>query len=190
MTGRTHDLAAFTALNLAIIYLSMPQMSLATAIIAFGMCFIGGLAPDLDKPTSGFWDKIPAGSFFGRILQPFLGKHRHFSHSVLGFCLFSWLLKTLLTLISQIILVDMNIVWWGFVIGYLSHIIMDLLTIEGVPLLLPINYHFGFPPFKFLRIKTGKLMEKLLVFPGLITINIYLIYINYGKYLQFLKSLK
>lgn len=190
MTGRTHDLAAFTALNLAIVFLILPKMSFATAVVAFGACFIGGLTPDFDKPTSNFWDKFPAGSFFGRILQPFLGAHRHFSHSIFGLTVIGYLVKLFLNLINQILIVDVSIVWWAFIIGYVSHLIMDLLTKEGIALFFPIPFSVGLPPVKFLRIKTGGIIEKALIFPGLIAANIWLVYQNYGKYLEVLKSLK
>ncbi len=56
MTGRTHDLAAFTALTLVIAQGNTPQMSLATAIVAFSANMLGGLAPDIDQPTAKFWN--------------------------------------------------------------------------------------------------------------------------------------
>lgn len=79
----------------------------------------------------------------------------------------------------------MDLVWWGFVLGYLSHLFSDSLTREGVPWLFPIPIKFGFPPFEFLRISTGKFMEKLIIYPGLFVLNGYLIYQNYGKFTEF-----
>jgi len=82
-----------------------------------------------------------------------------------------------------------NMVWWAVMIGYLSHLIMDSLTTEGVPWFFPIPVRLGFPPIKIMRIKTGGLLEKILVFPGLLLINSYLIYINYYLYLNFFRHL-
>jgi hypothetical protein len=42
MTGRTHDLAAFTALTFVVATTVIPKISLATAMIAFGANMIGG----------------------------------------------------------------------------------------------------------------------------------------------------
>jgi inner membrane protein len=189
MTSRTHDLAAFTALNLAIISSPITEMSLSTAFVSLGVCFLGGLAPDLDKPTSGFWDKIPAGSFLGKIVHPFLGGHRLISHSFLGFFLFGWLFNYLLILTSQTLIVNMEIVWYSFMIGYLSHLIVDSFTHDGVPWLFPIPIHIGFPPFKFLRLKTGGIVEKGFVFPILLLINVYLFYRFFPFYLAFIRSI-
>lgn len=188
MTARTHDLAAFTALNLVIISQPLPQISLSTAIASFGMCFIGGLAPDLDQSTSQFWNKIPAGGILGRIINPLIGAHRHLSHSLLGIIIFGLGVRYLLNLGSTTFLVDMNIVWFAFMIGLISHFIMDSLTTEGIPWFLPIPVKIGFPPFRGLRIKTGGLVEKFIVFPLLFFANVYFFITYYPLYLAILKT--
>ena len=52
MTGRTHDLAAFTAMSYVLVTTPLEQMTLATAIVAFSVNMIGGLAPDLDQSSA------------------------------------------------------------------------------------------------------------------------------------------
>jgi inner membrane protein len=189
MTGRTHDLAAFTALNTVIISQPLPQMPFSTALVAFGACFIGGLAPDLDTPTSEIWHKLPAGTFLGKMLHPFLGGHRLISHSLLGLFIFGWISKYLLTLASSTLLVNMNLVWLAFMIGYISHLVMDAFTHDGVPLLFPLPLHLGIPPMKALRMKTGGILEKALVFPGLLILNGYLFYTFQPIYLQLIHQI-
>lgn len=188
MTGRTHDLAAFTLLNAAFILLPAPKMSIATLGVAIGANMIGGLLPDIDNQSADIWDKIRWGNILSRLIKPFVGKHRMLSHSLIGLVIISFLVKLFLSFISPILLVDMDVVWWAFVIGYMSHLISDTLTTQGVPWLLPIPIYFGIPPFKFLRIKTGGLLEKILVFPGLLLINGYLVYTHYSQYVGFIKS--
>ena len=184
MTGRTHDLAAFTALNLVVINQPITHIGLPTALVALSANFIGGLAPDLDQPTADLWHRLPAGSLFGRLLSPLLGGHRFISHSIFGLVLFGVGLSYLLNLASHVLLVNMSLVWWAFMIGYFSHLIMDTLTTEGVPWLFPAPIKLGFPPIKVLRIKTGGLIEKYLVFPVLLILNGYLFYNLYPKYLE------
>lgn len=188
MTARTHDLGAFTALNSIILTKSVNTLPFSTALVAIGACFIGGMTPDLDTPTSSLWQKIPAGTMVGKLLHPLLGGHRLISHSALGLIIFGWLTRYLLNVASSTLLVNMDIVWWAFIIGYLSHLIMDSLTTDGVPWLFPISIHFGFPPLKSLRIKTGGVLEKFIVFPGLLALNIYLIYTFYPFYVNLLRS--
>lgn len=188
MTSRTHDLAAFTTLSFVIVTQPIPQMTLATALVAFGANMIGGLLPDIDDETADIWDKIRAGSIISRIIHPLLGNHRMISHSVLGMYLIGLILKYVLPLAGKVLLVDMNIIWWSVMIGYLSHLIMDSFTKEGVPWLFPIPIRIGFPPHKLFRIKTGGIVEKAVVFPGLLVTNGYLFYTNYFLFLSFVKS--
>lgn len=189
MTSRTHDLAAFTALNIVIVTQPLPQISVAAGLAAVFSCFIGGLAPDLDKPTSEFWQKFPIGHLWGRLLHKFAGRHRHLSHSLLGFILIGFLARYLFNLIGQTVLVDMQIVWIAFLIGYGSHLLADSLTKDGIPLLFPLSLNFGIPPLSFLRIKTGGKIEKLFIFPGLLLMNLYLMTHFYPVYQQLIKML-
>jgi inner membrane protein len=188
MTGRTHDLAAFTALNLVIVSQPLHHFSLATGLCAFTANMIGGLAPDIDQPTAALWNRLPAGSIIGRLLTPILGGHRFISHSLLGIFLFGWGLKFVLNLASSVVLVDMTIVWWAFMIGFVSHLLVDTLTRDGVPWLFPIPIHIGIPPLRALRFKTGGLVEKSIIFPGLMILNVYLVYNNYSVFLDFIKN--
>lgn len=188
MTGRTHDLAAFTTLTYVIATQPLPHLSLGTAIIAFGANMIGGIAPDLDQPTGDFWHKLPGGTLYSRLFTPLLGGHRYISHSLLGIALFGFLLRQLLNLASHAVLVNMDIVWWAFMLGFISHLVMDTFTREGVPWLFPLPIKFGIPPLIFLRVRTGSMVEKFVIFPGLLAINAYLVYAHYGTFIQFLHS--
>src|SRR3990167_21338 len=188
MMGRTHDLAAFAALSYIVATQPPQSITLATGITSILACFVGGLTPDIDQPTADLWRKLPSGSVIARIFHPFLGGHRYISHSLLGIFIFSLLSKFLLGQIGQVLLVDINVVWTAFMIGYISHLLIDSFTQEGVPWLFPIPFRFGFPPFKFLRIKTGGTFEKTVVFPGLLFINAYIYYSHYSKFLDLLKN--
>lgn len=188
MTGRTHDLAAFTALTYVLVTQPLIPMTLATAVIAFSANMIGGLAPDIDQPTAALWRKFRGGTIIGRIIHPLLGGHRYISHSFVGLWLFSVLASFLLDKIKVFLLVDMGIVWWAFIIGFLSHLIMDTFTEEGVPWLFPIPVRLGFPPLRILRLKTGGIVEKSFIFPILLITNIYLFYSHYHKFIDFFKN--
>lgn len=188
MTGRTHDLAAFTALTYIIASYPLQQMSLGTALVAFSANMIGGLAPDLDQSTSKFWRRIRGGSFLGMMISPLIGGHRFLSHSLVGIVIAGMIAKALLELMSGFLIVDQEIVWWAFMIGYVSHLITDSFTREGVPWLFPIPISLGIPPLGFLRFKTGGLIEKSFVFPSLIFANAYLIYTHYAKFIDFVRN--
>lgn len=188
MTGRTHDLVAFTSLTYLVATQPLVKMSVPTLIIALVSAFIGALAPDLDQPTADLWRRVPIGSFWGKLLSPLFGGHRYISHSILGIFLFAFGTRYLFTAASKIILVDMNIVWFAFMIGFISHLIADSFTRDGVPWLFPIAVKFGFPPIKFLRFRTGGTIEKAIIFPVLLAANIYLVYAYHEKFIDFFKN--
>lgn len=179
MTARTHDLAAVTALGGLMIVYPVGNLTLATALVALLANQIGGIAPDLDQPTAPFWRNLPIGKFFGRLVGKSLGGHRFITHSIIGIFLMSGLTKLLLEFIHPLMpRVDITLVWWAFIIGMVSHLIMDTFTKEGVPWLLPIPIKFGLPPLKRLRITTGKSTEKIL-FMAILAIDIWYCAANY-----------
>lgn len=176
MTGRTHDLAAITALTTIVIAQPARTLSLSTLLLGILANQIGGIAPDVDQPTAPFWRNLPVGSLFGKVFGRLLGGHRFLTHSVLGIILFGFGVKALLLALHPLMpRTDIGLVYWAFIIGMVSHLVMDSFTKEGVPWLLPIPVKFGFPPLKRLRVTTGKKFELLVVFPALMATEIWLL---------------
>jgi inner membrane protein len=191
MIGRTHDLAAITALGVILIALPVLQpLNLSTMLLAILANLIGGITPDIDQPTAPFWRNLPIGGIFGKIIGRLLGGHRFITHSILGLLLFGWLCWLLLTFLSPVMTsIDIWIVWAAFMIGMVTHLVMDSFTKEGVPWLLPIPIKFGFPPIRRLRITTGKWIENFVVLPMLIIFNILFISVYYSELRAMLHSL-
>lgn len=188
MTGRTHDLAGFTFLVIIFVTRGAPQMSVATLVASIFANQIGALFPDLDQATSKFWQFLPAGPFIAKLLAPLAGGHRNITHSLLGLILVFFFSQQVFGLLSKVLLVDTNIVWISFMIGVVSHLFMDLITDQGLPLLWPLKPYFGFPPLKVLRPTTNGIAEKLLIFPSLLLLNFYLLYQNYEIFVNYFKQ--
>jgi len=185
MTGRTHDLAAFTALSIIAITQPLPTMTLGTVIFAVGANLVGGIAPDIDEPTAPFWRNLPPGRIIGRVFDKAIGGHRFISHSLIGLAIFGGLWYLLLRFLQPSMpSININIVWWAFMIGVISHLVTDTFTKEGVPWLLPIPYKFGFPPLRAFRITAGGVIENLIIFPGLLIFTGYLYYTHYARFLE------
>lgn len=182
MTGRTHDMAAFTALSLIVVMHPLPHVTLATAVVSIVSNLVGGITPDIDQPTAPLWKNLPIGKYVGKTFDKFLGGHRFLSHSLLGAFVFGFAFHYILQVLKPSFPhLDMEVIWWSFMIGFGSHLIMDTITTEGVPWLLPIPFKFGIPPIKALRIQTGGVLERFGVFPLLIIFNAYIVYVNYDK---------
>ena len=188
MTARTHDLAAFTLLAVVVIVQPERTVTLATAVAAVLANQIGGITPDIDQPTAPLWRNLPIARVFGRFAGKMMGGHRHITHSIIGVLLFGFVSRWFLLFIHPLVpKMDVELVWWAYIIGIISHLIMDMFTKEGVPILLPIPIKFGIPPIKKLRITTGKPMESVW-FIGLVAFNIVLFATSYQEVLHILHN--
>jgi inner membrane protein len=184
MKARTHDLAAITAFGVMVLSQPSKTMSLATALVAILANQLGGIAPDIDQPVAPFWRNLPIGGFFGRVIGKMMGGHRFITHSILGLVLFGFGVRALLAFLHPIMPnIDADFVWWAFMIGMLSHLVMDTITKEGVPWLLPLPIKFGFPPIKAMRVTTGKIGEGI-VFVVILLFDILYFGINYSAILD------
>jgi len=186
MTYKTHLSTGLLFSSIVFLLIYNIQLSPVLILLLIISTVIGSSAPDLDTPTGELWKKIPAGGVISRIVSPvFLGGHRHLSHSLIGFVLFSSLFALLIKLIPYDLIIPACRQAWhnsqfiilAYGIGHLSHLFADMFTEMGVPLLFPLEYHFGIPPIKRVRIKTGKWFENLIIFPA---VNIALILVIYS----------
>jgi len=185
MTGRTHDLTAFTALGAVVLAQPVRTVTLATAILCVFANLIGGVTPDIDQPTAPLWRNLPVGKYFGKVFGVLNGGHRFLTHSLIGVALFGFAAHWLLVFVHPLgPHVNIDLVWWAFMIGMFSHLIMDSFTKEGVPWLLPIPVKFGLPPLRRFRITTGQLIEKAVIFPSFIVLNVVLYAHNSQKLLS------
>lgn len=186
MTGRTHDLAAISALGAVVWFEPIQTITLATALIAILANQIGGILPDIDQPTAPLWKNLPIGKFVGKSVDALLGGHRYISHSLIGLTVFGALAYLILNFLHPSMPhLNIGLVWWAFMVGILSHLILDSFTKEGVPWLLPITRKFGFPT-KSLRITTGKSFETLIFFPAMLLLDIWFCISHYQFILAFI----
>jgi len=173
MLSRTHEVVGVTALVIATVNYGPDNLAVATIIVALVANLVGTLLPDIDQASNRLWDMIPGGNEIGKLLKRVLMGHRTVSHSLIGIMVVYWGMGWLLNRLLNNNFVDINAVFMALMIGYISHLAADGLTEEGLPLLWPIKWKFGFPPIKSWRIKTGKWFENWVVFP---TVTLFLIW--------------
>lgn len=167
MLARTHQVIGITSGLGYYFIVSTPVYGPATLAATIISCSIGSLLPDLDQPTSKIWDSIPyIGHAVGKASAPFF-KHRSFLHSLAGLIVFGWLASKLLSYFPSYWGINTQIVSIAFIIAYLSHLISDMFTVEGIPFLFPYKKMIGIPPKPFdgARIITGKWFENIVIFP-------------------------
>ncbi|MGL6107279.1 metal-dependent hydrolase [Romboutsia sp.] len=125
--------------------------------------YAGCLFPDIDLKNSYISKAHP-------LLYKLFGskfRHRSFTHSLLFLYLLSYLFDILVKA------TDNNITFIcissGFLVGYLSHLCLDLITKEGIELFYPVTINFSILP-----IKTSSKSEKI-IYKALNFIFIFLI---------------
>lgn len=154
----------------------------ATFAAVLTAVYFSSLIPDIDQPTSSFWQKLPFGRVGGEIADTFLD-HRNLTHSLLGLGLFSFGTYYLWGLAPDYWGINELLVWKAGMVAFGLHLLADSLTEEGIPLLWPIRHSFGLPPKPFagVRIVTGKWFERLIVLP---TLNLLLLLILFSTWSQ------
>lgn len=110
--------------------------------LATGIAVIASLIPDIDTPRSTVGRLVPFVSY-----PLSLAGHRSITHSLAG-----GVLLAIPVLIAQEY-ASMNFLF-PFLIGYLSHLLLDLLTPQGCPLLWPLPLHIKIP-----LVATGGVLE-------------------------------
>jgi inner membrane protein len=166
MTGKTHQIIGLTTGVATLLSTTSPTYQAATVGWVVAASVIGSLLPDIDQPSSRLWRALPFGGFAGELVNPFL-EHRNLTHSLLGVGIVSWGVYIVLSHVPTYWDLNTHAIFISFLAAYLSHLVADMVTVEGVPLLFPIPRMFGIPPHPFagIRIITGKWFENLIVFP-------------------------
>src|SRR3989338_9120985 len=190
MTARTHDVFAFASLITVAVLRPPESLTVLTLFTSVVGNIVGALIPDMDQATNRLWDLLPAGNIVGKILRRLMLSHRTISHSFLGIYLLYQILLYVTPVLFNENYINIGAVVWSIMIGFISHLAADSLTKEGLPLLFPIKWKIGIPPFSFLRMTTGKFMENFFVFPGILG---YIFCLGFKKreiFLQIIRQIK
>lgn len=190
MTGKTHDAFAFAFLITAASFYPPENMTVLTVFSCVIAADIGALIPDIDQAGARLWDMLPGGGSAGKILSRFFYKHRTLTHSLLGLLLIYKLLEWLLPRFLNPAFVDPYLILTSVMIGYISHLVADGITEEGLPLFFPLNLNIGFPPFRSMRLKTGRWFEKFVVYPGIWIYVIWFINLRRDIFLGIINAIK
>lgn len=111
--------------------------------------YFGSLLPDIDMKNSYISKKVPiVYKLFGKHF-----KHRGFTHSIVFF-LMLWVCASILVGLAEGDYI-VKLFFYGFLIGYISHIVLDLFTSDGVYLFAPYK-----KVIKLANIKTNSSKEK------------------------------
>lgn len=184
MTARTHDIIAFASLVSVATIRPPESLNLLTLVSAIIAADVGALIPDMDQAGNRLWDLLPSGDFLGKYFRKIFYKHRTLSHSLLGGFLIYKFLSWILPKFLNPGFIDPNIILISVMVGYISHLVADAFTKDGLPLLFPFKFEVGIPPIKGFRIKTGGILEKYVLFPTIIVYLVWFIRMNQTKLVE------
>lgn len=123
MNGRTHLVLGLAA-GVAVASIAPMDLALRAMVVVAGG--IGGLLPDIDHPKSIISGYLPGVGFGVRLVA----SHRGPTHSL-------FFLSTLLAVLYALhIPASISL---AMVVGIISHIVADMATVAGVPVLLPLS---------------------------------------------------
>ena len=182
MTGKTHQVIGQTVGLATFLALSGGGYNPATLAFTVVVSSVAALLPDIDQSSSSLWHVVPMGHAAGEVVDPFI-KHRNISHSILGTAIVGGIIYWLTTIMPSYWDVNGVIITWVFIASYLSHLITDMITVEGIPLFFPYQKMFGIPPkpFQGIRIVTGKWFENLVIFPIVDATLLIVIFSNWSE---------
>lgn len=148
VTGANHQVFGIAfSLSLGVLFgfpfLVNPMANISAVILFVAAVSVGAIFPDIDHPRSRMGRMMwPVSLVVSKIFG-----HRGITHSLFGGSLVLWGASYLLG--------GLTIPWYGFALGYLSHLIGDMCTPAGCPVAWPIRYKFRLP----FRVKTGSNSE-------------------------------
>ena len=141
----------------------LPFRNNATKVIFY--CFLGTLALYIDS----FYKSDPILKVIG-ITLILLGLSTHrtgFTHSVFGMLIFTGILATFCTAY------DLGKTYYYFLATYGSHLICDMCTKQGIPVLYPINNKkFKFPFAFSTNSFRGKVTENIIILLSIIYVSL------------------
>jgi inner membrane protein len=190
MTARTHDLIAFGSLLTIASYYPPSSLNVSTLITCLVGNIVGALLPDTDQSTNRLWDLLPVGNTLGRLFRKLMLNHRTISHSLLGIYIIYKITSIVVPKIFNPVNINTDLVILSIMVGFVSHIAADSLTKEGIPLFFPIKFKIGIPPIELFRMTTGKLMEKFIIFPAVVTYILWLAYFKKDIFLDLVKLIR
>jgi inner membrane protein len=190
MTARTHDLFGFASLLTAAALFPQSSMTLPTLMTSVVGNVVGALIPDMDQASNRLWDLLPGGNWVGKVFRHLFIGHRTISHSILGAVLLFKLLDFGLPKIFNPTTVDVHVLLVSIMIGFVSHLVADSLTKEGIPLFFPFSIKIGFPPIKFMRVTTGSFVENWVVLPAIVGYILWIVQQNQEAFLTLFRNIK
>ena len=167
MLAKTHIAFALslTSVGVFVIHPFIPIESVHLLIFYFAVAF-GAIFPDIDEPHSKIGRMFMGVS---NLINAIFG-HRGLTHSLSFIAILILLLMFLCSFedfrefVNGFYEDSLGFLMVGFIIGNLLHLVGDMMTLSGVPILLPFKNKKYFALPKILRFRTSGLADQLIAY--------------------------
>lgn len=134
MMGPTHFLIGGAAWLAGLVAVGH-QPALNVAVVGWAIASVAALLPDIDSKNSLASKMLgPVTMFLSWVIRSLFGGHRKITHSIIGLVLAGFLGYSLTHYWHMPVWIDAAIM-----VGLASHVVADMATREGCPLLWPIH---------------------------------------------------
>lgn len=138
--------------------LNIAHMAGFSPLLGMVLGAVGSLLPDLDHPNGTIRNRLS-----GSKLLLFWLSHRGITHSLVFLFILIAITQAFLPLPSGISRAITE--------GFASHLLLDLLTKRGIPMFAP----FSWENISLLPIRTGGMIETLVIMPSLLLLILYML---------------
>ncbi|WP_169525116.1 metal-dependent hydrolase [Pseudalkalibacillus hwajinpoensis] len=152
MEGKTHAIGGICLGIASQSYYITQSLDAPEIMVYYGACLLGSLLPDICHP--GSWTGRRA-KVLSKGISRFFG-HRTITHSILFVVLIYWLTSTFTFQYDELIQT-------GLLIGIVSHLILDAMTVRGIQLFYPITLRVRFPVYMKTASKAEGIISSILV---------------------------
>ena len=145
---------------------SLSGVNLFASPLQTSVAITASLLPDIDHPKS----------LIGTLLKPLsLTINRRYGHRTITHSGVTLIILTLAIAIIEKLATGANSLALVFFFAYFSHLMLDMMTLQGVPLLYPItNNPFVIPGNPGYRIRTGDLRAEAVMFCLFLSLGLFL----------------
>ena len=146
------------------IFASLSGINIFASAEGIVITLIASLLPDIDHPKS----------ILGRAVKP-LSRwiNRHYGHRTITHSAFVLVLSTLIFSLFEKVIAGKTSLSTIFFYSYLSHLLFDMMTLQGIPLLYPFFKNpFVLPANPAFRIRTGDIKAETIIFCTFILLSI------------------
>lgn len=159
MEGKTHAIGGICLGIASQSYYITQSLDAPQIMLYYGACLLGSLLPDVCHP--GSWTGRRA-KVLSKGISRYFG-HRTITHSILFVVLIYWLTSTFA-------FQDNELIQTGLLIGIVSHLILDAMTVRGIQLFYPIPLRVRFPVYMKTASKAEGLISSILVISAIFLI--------------------